>query len=254
MVSTKQGRLASCRILAAILVNAVLVVAAFAQTARQLQVEVGPHHEVKAVASQVSYGEVLRALQQKLGWEIEIPPAADGLRLSYVNIDAKKPEDALAKLLEGSGLDYALLAGANGSDNIKVLVIPSTKGEMKAPKDAAAVPPVPQNSEAEISQEGASLLPPVQTPTVTGILPPGENAVQEGGPEPGPVAPSMTPLSEAANTIGTPSGMPASETGKSMTVPVSDAAKVMGAPAGVAPGDVGKTVTLPLPTGSGKRP
>jgi hypothetical protein len=248
MVSLMLGRLASYRILAGMLIGAALAVAGFAQASRQLHVEVGPDQEVKAVASEVSYGEVLRALQKKLGWEMEIPPVANELRVSYIRLETKQPEDALAKLLEGSGLDYFCVRGVNGSRSLKVLVIPPAHRETEAPQDAAPVPPMPENSAV-----GASLPVPVQMQTVTAILPTSATAVEESAPEP-PMAPSMMPLSEATNSIGAPSGVSASDAGKSMTVPVSDAARIMGAPAGVAPGDVGKTVTLPLPTGSAKRP
>ncbi len=61
------------------------------QSTARLEVEASPGQGVKIVAQQVSYGEVLRAFQQKLGVPIDIPPAADQLLLSYVHIDATPP-------------------------------------------------------------------------------------------------------------------------------------------------------------------
>ena len=48
----------------------------------------------------MSYGDVLRALQKKLGWEIEIPSLADELKLSYVRVETTQPQIALTNLLE----------------------------------------------------------------------------------------------------------------------------------------------------------
>ena len=69
----------------------------WAQSSRQLQIELGANQQVSSVASGVSYGEVLRAMQRKLGWEIEIPPLADELKLSYLLIESTQPQNCLGK-------------------------------------------------------------------------------------------------------------------------------------------------------------
>ncbi len=57
--------------LTAVFISLALAPLIRAQAAPRLQVEVGPNQQVKIVASNVSYGEVLRDLQRKLGWEID---------------------------------------------------------------------------------------------------------------------------------------------------------------------------------------
>jgi len=46
-----------------------------------------PNQQVRILASDVSYGQVLWALQRKLGWEIKIPPLADALKVPYVRTE-----------------------------------------------------------------------------------------------------------------------------------------------------------------------
>jgi hypothetical protein len=249
-------RLVSRKIPAGLLMIAALPLAINAQTSPLLKVEVSPTQQVSILASQVSYGAVLRVLETRLGWKIEIPALADQLKLSYVHVDAKQPEEALEKLLEGSGLGYAFV---DRPHSLKVIVIPSGQREAP-PKDAAPAPeppapaPTPEDNNNPAAGAAVPSLPiPTQMQTVTVNLPPDINAAQQGALEQ-PSAPSTMPLSEAMDTIGAPPGMPPSDAGKATTVPVSDAARIMGVPPGVAPGDVGKTITLPLPTGAPKRP
>lgn len=256
MKSLNLTKLVSRKIPVGLLMSAALALALNAQTSPLLKVEVSPTQQVSILASQVSYGAVLRALQTKLGWEIEIPALADQLKLTFVHVDAKQPEEALEKLLEGSGLSYAFV---ERSHTLKVVVIPSGQREAP-PKDAAPAPeplvtePTPEDNSNTAAGAALPSLPlPTQMQTVTANLPPDINAAQQGALEQ-PSAPSTMPLSEAMNTIGAPPGMPPGDAGKATTVPVSDAAKIMGVPPGVAPGDVGKTITLPLPTGAQKQP
>jgi hypothetical protein len=239
------GKLATLRVVAWVLISAVLAPAIIcAQAPRQLQVEVGPNQQVRILASGVSYGEVLRALQRKLGWEIEIPPLADELKLSYVRVETAQPQIALARLLEGSGLGYAFLSGVDESRHIKVFIIPLNPREASVTHDAAS--PNPDNTAAEVS-----LPPATQAQAVTTTQP--NPTTAETIPSL-PPAPSTMSLADAINAIGVPPGVSPADVGKAMTFPISDAARTMGFPPGVSPADVGKTITMPLPTGPGKHP
>jgi hypothetical protein len=237
-------KLANFKIFAAVFLSAASAPAMCAQALQQLQVEVGPNQQIGILARDVSYGEVLRALQGKSGWEIEIPPLADELKLSYVHVETTQPSIALAKLLEGSGLGYACLGGVNGSRTVKVVVIPSAPREASVIHDAGSS--VPDNAVAQVSPP-----PPVQEQAVTTSQP--NAAAAEATPDL-LLAPSTVPLANAVNAIGVPPGVSPADVGRAMTFPISDAAKIMGVPPGVSPGDVGKTITLPLPTGPGKHP
>jgi hypothetical protein len=236
-------KLANFKILAVFL-SAALAPAMCAQALRQLQVEVGPNQQIRILARDVSCGEVLRALQGKSGWEIEIPPLADELKLSYVHVETTQPSIALAKLLEGSGLGYAFLGGVNGSRTVKVVVIPSAPREASVTHDTGS--PVPDNAVAQVSPP-----PPVQEQAGTTSQP--NAAAAEATPEL-PLAPSTMLLADAVNAIEVPPGVSPADVGRPMMFPISDAAKIMGVPPGVSPGDVGKTITMPLPTGPGEHP
>lgn len=256
MENLKLAKLVSRKISLGLLMIAPLALATDAQTPPLVKVEVSPTQRVSILASQVTYGAVLRTLQTKLGWEIEIPALADQLKLSSVHVDAKQPEEALEELLEGSGLGYAFV---ERSHTLKVVVIPSGQREAP-PKDAAAAPEPPapaptpgDNNNTAAGTVGPSLPLPTELQTVTADLPPDIHAVDQGALEP-PSAPATMPLSQAMDTIGAPPGMAPGDAGKATSVPLSDAARVMGVPPGVPPGDVGKTITLPLPTGATKRP
>jgi hypothetical protein len=244
MGKLKSRKLAKFGILAGLMIIAALAPAIYAQTPKQLQVDIGPNQQVRIVASEVSYGEVLRLLQRKLGWEIEIPPIADELKLSYVRIEALQPQIGLVKLLEGSRLGYAFLRDANGSGRMKVLVIPLPAHE--ATQNSASTPPVPENATA-----GTSLLLRAQGQAAATSQP--NAAAAETSPDQPPASLTM-PLADAINAIGVPPDVSPSDVGKAMTFSISDAARIMGFPPGVSPADVGKTVTMPLPTGPGKRP
>jgi hypothetical protein len=243
MANAKLRKLANFRIFLAVLISAALASVICAQAPRQLQVEVGPNQQLKILASGVSYGEVLRAFERKLGWEIEIPTLADELKLSYARVEATQPQIALAKLLEGSGLGYGFLSGVNESRHVKVLIIPLTQREASA-HDKASSSPVSDNAVAE-----PPLLLPAEAQAATAVKPPVVGADQDR-----PDALPTIPLSEAINAIGVPPGVSPADVGRAMTFPLSDAAKIMGVPPGVSPGDVGKTITMPLPTEPGKHP
>jgi hypothetical protein len=240
-------KLAKFRILAGVFISAALAPAMCAQAPRQLQVEVGPNQQVRILASDVSYGEVLRALQRKLGWEIEIPPLADELKLSYVYIETTQPQIALARLLEGSRLGYAFLVGVNGSRSMKAVVIPSTPREARVTQETASNSPIPGNAVAN-----PALPPPAEAQAVTTVKP---NAPVAGATPGRPEVLPMLPLSEEIrNAIGVPPGVSPADVGITMTFPIGDAARIMEVSPGVPPSDIGKTTTMPLPTGPGKRP
>lgn len=246
MGNLKLRKLVNFRILAGLFISAALAPAICAQGSRQLQVEVGPNQQVRILAKDVSYGEILRTLQKKLGWEVEIPALADELKPSYVRVETTQPQLALTKLLEGSGLGYAYLNGVDESRHIKVLIIPLNPRDASAAQDKASSTPVSDNAVAEVS-----LPPATQEQAVTPTQPNATTA--EAAPE-RPPAPSTMPLSEAINAMGVQPGASPDDVGKATTFPISDAAKIMGTPPGVSPGEIGKTITMPLPTGPGKRP
>lgn len=246
MTDLKLRKLASLKFGGTLFISAALAAATSAQAPPQLQVEVGPNQQVRILARDVSYGEVLRALQGKSGWEIEIPPLADQLKLSYVHVETTQPEIALAKLLEGSRLGYASLGGVNGSRGMKVFVIPLAPREASVTHEPTPSSPIPDNAVA-----GASLPVPAQAPAVTTSQP--NATAAETTPE-RPEALSTMSLAEAINAIGVPPGVSPADVGRAMTFPISDAARIMGVPPGMSPGDIGKTTTMPLPTGPGKRP
>jgi hypothetical protein len=246
MGNLKLRKLAKFRIQMWLMISAALAPALYAQAPKQLQVDVGPNQQVRIVASEVSYGEVLRALQRKLGWEIEIPPMADELKLSNVRIEALQPQIGLVKLLEGSRLGYAFLRDVNGSGRMKVLVIPLPAREASPMQRSASTPPV-----TETVMAGTPLPLPAQPQTGATSQP--SAAAAEITPDQ-PPAPQTMSLADAINAIGAPPGVSTEDVGKAMTYSISDAARIMGFPPGVSPTDVGKTVTMPLPTGPGKRP
>jgi hypothetical protein len=261
--------LATFKILAVLFLSAALAPLIYPQSTAQLQVEIGTNQEIHILASDVSYGEVLRALQKKLGWEIEIPPSANELKLSSVRIETMKPSVVFAKLLEGSRLGYALLAGKSKSQIVKVFVIPLTPREASGNQDATLRPPISDNAEAR-----ATLPLPAQAPSATLIEPaaPVADAEQLEALPTMPLseamnamgvpladaeqleAPPTLPLSEAIDVMGVPPGVSPGDVGETITLPLSEAIDVMGVPPGISPGDVGKTTTSPLPTGPGMRP
>ena len=221
MANRKLRKLANFRMLAGVLIIIVALAPVIcAQAPRQLQVEVGANQQISILARDVSYGEVLRALEGKLGWEMEIPPLADELKLSYMRVETTQPQTALAQLLEGSRLGCAFLSGVNGTRKMKVIVIPWASREATVLEDTTPNSPIPDNAVT-----GASLPLPTQAQPATTLQP---NATAVHAMPEQPKAPSTMPLAEAIN--------------------------VMGVPPGVSPADVGKTTTMPLPTGSGKHP
>ena len=209
---------------------------ASAQSVPRLQVEVGPNQQISIIGSDLSYGEVLRALQKKLGWVIEFPASVDELRLEHVRIEATEPRIAIAKLLEGTRFGFGMVSGGNNSKSVKVFIIPKTLSDSSASSDA--ISPAAGNTEARTSlpvPDG------IQVPSVSiePSAPAATDAKQLGG------QPAV-PLSEAANTMGVPPGMAPTAVGSTATLPISDAANIMGVPPDVLPRNVGSSTTLPL--------
>jgi hypothetical protein len=219
MANRNLRKLANLRMLSGALIIAALAPVICAQAPRQLQIEVGANQQISILARDVSYGEVLRALERKLGWEMEIPPSADERKLSYVRVEAAQPQTALAKLLEGSKLGYAFVDGVN-TPKMKVIVIPLTPREATVVGDTTPSSPIPDSTVT-----GASLPLPAQAQPATTLKP------------------NATALDAMPERPGTWS-----------ILPISEAINAMGVPPGVSPGDVGKTTTMPLPTGPGKYP
>jgi len=250
MASSKLKRktLASSRILVVATLSVLLAVAASGQSGPpQLQVAVGPNQQICILASHVTYGEVLRALRTKLGWEIEIPPLADELKLNFLSVQTSQPQVALTKLLQGSGLGYAFLDEQKTSGNLKVLVIPLAPRDTKATQEEV---PVSTSTDSQSVADGSPPAPPsVQSVTPN---PPNMQTPDTTLDKPQPL--TTMSMADAANVIGAPPGVAPSEIGKSMTLSLADAARMIGAPPGTSPDTVGKTMTLPLPTGPGKHP
>ena len=114
MANLKLRKLVNFRNLAAMLISAALVPAVCAQASRQLQVEVGVNQHVAILASNVSYWEVLRALQRKLGWGVEIPALADELKPSYVRVETTQPQLALTNFWKAAGWATLRIPGRSG--------------------------------------------------------------------------------------------------------------------------------------------
>jgi hypothetical protein len=247
-----------------LLVSLAMASLAWGQGAPRLEIAVSPSGQVKIFARAVSYGEVLRALQDKLGVAIEIPKQADELKLDYACIEASPPDEALKKLLEGSRLGYAWLAGSHRLEKVVILAPRAQQAsestlsppdttlyplQARSP-DAVDIASSPIEAEKGVVEDPGSLrVPPAQVWPLTeaGIV----NGTESSLAAPGP---STMPLSEAVNAIGVPPGVSPADVGRTMTFPVSDAASIMGVPPGVSPGDVGRTTTTPLPTNRGKHP
>jgi hypothetical protein len=221
-------------ILSSLLASLVVVPLVWGQNTSKLDVEVSRTGQVKILVCEVSYGQVLRALHEKLNVEIEIPPLADNLKLSYARIDNARPEEAFEKLLEGSGLGYGLLRGASGAGIEKVVVIGST----------------PQNA------EGKAILVPTPNPTLAqapqmqmrpfseaGIL---NDPVAVEAPEEATVGLEKLFRESSPDSGGT--------SPISVVLPLSEAERLLGVPAGVSPEEVGITKTLALPRDGQKRP
>src|SRR6202158_3019195 len=162
MGNLKLRKLANFRNLAGVLISAALAPAICAQGPRQLQVEVGPNQQIRILAKEVSYGEVLRALRVKSGWEIEIPPSADELKLSYVHVETTQPSIALGKLLESSGLGFVFLSLEDETGISNVIVNPNLYEKYRVVinrEKFLRVEGVLQNQDPTISIKASRVLP-----------------------------------------------------------------------------------------------
>ncbi len=270
MANLSLSKFVSFNFLLGMFVSVPFVWPAFAQTQPLLQVEIGTNQQISILASEVSYGEVLRVLEKNLGWEIEIPALADELRISHVYVEATQPSTALAKLLEGSRLGYAMLTGVNQSEKVRVIVTFNTLRVSSAAEEAVNSSAIPDGvvaqapSATRAQAAGATAIKPEASGEATekhDSLPtmPLTEAVNvmgvPAGVSPADVSTATTmPLSDAPNIMGVPAGMPPADVGSVTTLPLSGVAKMIGVPPGVSPGDVGKTITLPLTAGPGERP
>jgi len=236
------------------------------QSVPQLEVEVSAIGQVKILARDVSYGRVLRILQEKLGVAIEIPARADELTLDYARIEASQPDEALKKLLDGSGLGYAWLAPSHRVEKVVVLaglsqqaseIIPSTSAPntRHSPVQDHPAEALDIASFAVPAKQG-SVEDPTSLPVPAAQVWPLSEAGMVNGKESSLATQgtSTMPLSEAINAIGVPPGVSPADVGTTKTFSMSEAGSVIGVPPGMSFGDVGKTTTMPLPTGPGKHP
>jgi hypothetical protein len=166
------------------------------------------------------------------------------LKLAYVRVEAAQPRMALARLLEGSRLGYALVEPVEGSLTVRVVVIPSIPRGAMVAHDAAWPNPAKTAAETSLASPTQAQVAKATQPNVTTA----ETTPQKAE------APLTMLLADAIKAIGVPPGVSASDVGGTITLPISDAERNMSAPQGVVPGDVGKTMTLPLPTGPGQHP
>lgn len=222
------------RTLGALLVSHVIVPLVWGQEVPKLEVEVSPSGQVKILARDVSYAQILRALQEKLDVVIEIPPLAEELKLSYARIDAAQPEEAFEKLLTGSGLGYGLRREANTLRIVKAVVVALT--QKRANGEAIQVPTGPTVPTPQVPQIAAQPLSEAGIVTNPQFGKPGEattGRLEKLSPESQPVGEApLTPVNR----------------------PLSDAARAVGVPGGALEGEIGKTKTLPLPPEGQKRP
>jgi hypothetical protein len=220
--------------LSILLASLVVVPLVCGQNTSKLEVEVSRAGQVKILACEVSYGQVLRALRGKLDVEIEIPPLADNLKLSYARIDSARPEEAFEKLLEGSGLGYGLLRGASGPRIRKVVVVGST------PQNAAGKAILVPAPNPLIAQAPEMQMRPFNEEDIL------NDAESVGAPEEATVGleklfAESSPVSGGTSPIA-------------VVLPLSEAEKLLGVPAGVPPEEVGITKTLALPPDGLKLP
>ena len=236
---------------------------AWGQDVPRLEVEVTPSGNVRIYAGAVGYGAVLRALQDKLGVPIEIPAQAEELKLDYARIEASPPDEALKKLLVGSGLGYGWVAQAHRLEKVLILApaIPQANRNIVSTTEAELLPARrPQGgfestsssaqADGAVAKDQDSLpVPSAQTfpPTDAGIARSAEQSLTA------PTHVTMS-ISEAVSAIGVPPGVSPADVGRVVTLSIAEAAGIVGMPSGALPGDVGKTTIMPLPTGPGKHP
>ena len=238
-----------------------------AQTSGQLRVELRSNHQIKIIAMGVTYGNILRALQENLGWEVEFPAMADEVKPSEINVEATDPPTLIRRLLEESHFGYAIQLASDSRPVKVVITAPATQPASTTADGNGLSPSIPSDNEAP-SMSGIARLN-KDSVLVTGqpnesdhhlpvSMPLSDAAKNMGVPRgvsPGDVGiTNILPISGAAAVMGTSLGASSSDVGSSMAISLSRASEIIGNPPNVSPGDVGKTIVLPLGNGSSSSP
>ena len=88
---------------------------------------------VNLTASNESYGSILEVLGRHTGMEVEIPAELQSRRVPLLEIRGLGVKATVLKIMEGSGYDYFLLAGAGRPDSLSRLIV-SGKSRKIAPQ------------------------------------------------------------------------------------------------------------------------
>jgi len=162
--------------------------------------------------------DILTRFAQATGAEI-VYEAARPRQLVTVVIEAGSAAEAIAQLLEGQGLNYALRLDPTGK-NVEMLVItgsaspPATAGATRTPRSGQPAFRPPEEEEAEPG-EGDEPFAPDAAEGLDPWSPPGtppEDATNPAVGAPWPVAPGVTPGQEPSNPEAPP-GSPAPQPG-----------------------------------------
>jgi hypothetical protein len=178
------------------------------------------HGRVSIHSQSAPLAEVLSRFAQATGAEV-VYEAARPRQLVSVVIEAASPAEAIAQLLEGQGLNYALRLDPTGR-NVEMLVVSGSASPATAPAGTsrnprASAPPAPQEAYEALPEDLEE--PPVPDPTEA--LEPGVPAGTPAGDMMGPAlavpfagpAPGAAPGAEVSGP-STPSGLPAPEPGQ----------------------------------------
>lgn len=142
-------------------------------TLSRLEVEVTAQEQVRLVAQQVTYGDLLRVLERRLGVPIKMAESVERSPLDFIQVEAASPEQALAELLRPSGFGYAIFFEPSGRRMRRVVVFsesePAEKERLLADTASDAHPqpitesnlaePAPGTSETAEGDAGEALVP-----------------------------------------------------------------------------------------------
>jgi hypothetical protein len=178
------------------------------------------HGRVSIHARSAPLTEILTRFAQATGTEV-VYEAARPRQLVSVVIEAGSPAEAIAQLLEGQGLNYALRLDPSGK-NVEMLIITGSASPAAAPAGAALKPRsgppafrVPEEeAEADEGDQPFAAEAPEGLDRSVPPGPPPEDAISPapGGPWPG-VAPNAPPVVEPSSPAA-PSGSPEPEPGQ----------------------------------------
>lgn len=177
------------------------------------------HGQVSIHAQSAPLTEILTRFAQATGAKV-VYEAARPRQLVSVVIEAGSPAEAIAQLLEGQGLNYALRLDPTGR-NVEMLIITGSASPATAPAGAARTPSGPPASrvpEEEVAPDEAD--PPFAPEAPEGLdqsAPPGTPPVEAINPAPGAPWPGVAPdapLVVEPSSPGTPAGSAAPEPGQ----------------------------------------